>query len=869
MDAATPDKNLVKLFILSSFLFIIPYSFCAIKGYEMERGLYFYSHAIDKDKRTGLDLTPEKPFSSSQKFTISFDFKIRAGEDNYGYVFRLIGNDTVNIDFISDIAYSNLYMVVKDKTLLRFNTDKIPDFGFDQWMNVKLTVDLKENKLHFSINGENKSIESSLLKLKKFRIFFGGNKYKEFATTDVPPMVLKNLCLFNDKNQLIRNWKMEKHGDNCVFDECKSAVAVVVNPLWEIDKHVYWKTLKTIRLSSLRHPQIAFDSKNKRIFIVERNWVYTYDLKSNSTDSTEAEFGLPYYLKINQLHYDIKRDRLFLYEFEKNRLNQFDFQTKKWDENNNSLFSPNFMHHNRYYDENEQMIYTFGGYGFHFYSSLLQTFSENEQNWRKIDLSNHISPRYLAGMGVWNDSLFLCFGGYGNDSGKQYEFPHNYYDLYSINPKTAEVKKLWDLESVEKNFTNSNSLIVNNENQTFYTLTYPNHVYETQLSLHEYRLDAPLFRLLGNAIPFRFNDVDSYCDLFKPDDNSALYAITSFMEETIGNEINIYSITYPPLSISDTLQSGKKNNASLFRIVLLIVGGIVLVGASALYVSKLIKQKKQLPFFQNTMDILMKRSKSLENKINTDNPIFPAIHLLGGFQVIDNHNTNITNNFTPTSKQLFFLLYFRTVNDHKGISSLELSRMLWPDVDEKNVRNSRKNVYLSKLRSLLNDVGDIKITYENAATWTISLNDSLFIDYEQVVRLISHFGKNVEIDKNELRKLLNIAKQGKLLPYYEFEWLDDYKANYEALIINHLLKIASDPQIKTDLPLLLAISDVILIQDSIEEAGIKLKCNTLLRLGKKKPALQCYNKYVEEHLRLLGIKPELAFETILSNYTQK
>ena len=678
-------------------------------------------------------------------------------------------------------------------------------------------------------------------------------------------MVLKNLCLLNDKNQVIRNWKMEKHGDNRVFDEYKSAVAAVVNPLWEIDKHVYWKTLKTIRLPSLRHPQIAFDSKNKRVFIVKRNWIYTCDLKNGRIDSTEAGFGLPYYLKINQLHYDKKRDRLFLYEFEKNRLNQFDFQTKKWDENNNSLFIPTFMHHNRHYDENEQVIYTFGGYGFHSYSALLQKYAENEQSWSRIDLSNHISPRYLAGMGVWNDSLFLCFGGYGNDSGKQYEFPHNYYDLYSINPQTAAVKKLWDMEAVEKNFTNSNSLIVNNENQTFYTLTYPNHVYETQLSLHEYRLDTPSFRLLGNAIPFRFNDVDSYCDLFKSDDNSALYAITSFMEEASGNEINIYSITYPPLSISDTLQFDKETHSISFRIVLLVLGAIVLIGAFALYISKLMKQKKQLPFFQNAVNVLMKHTKSLDNTTNTDNPIFPAINLLGGFQVIDNHNTNITNNFTPTTQQLFFLLYFRTVNDDKGITSLELSRILWPDVDERNVRNSRKNVYLSKLRSLLGDVGDIKITYENAATWTISLKNSVFIDYEQVVRLISHFEKNTEVEKDELGRLLHIAKKGRLLPYYEFEWLDDYKASYETLIINNLLKIASYPQIKNDLPLLLAISEVILIQDSIEETGIKLKCNTLLRLGKKKLALQCYNKYVEEHLRLLGIKPELTFDTVLSN----
>jgi hypothetical protein len=52
-----------------------------VQADSMEKGLYFHSFLVDKDSRTGLNLTPEKPLSLSGGFTLTFDFKIRPEHD--------------------------------------------------------------------------------------------------------------------------------------------------------------------------------------------------------------------------------------------------------------------------------------------------------------------------------------------------------------------------------------------------------------------------------------------------------------------------------------------------------------------------------------------------------------------------------------------------------------------------------------------------------------------------------------------------------------------------------------------------------------------------------------------------------------------
>lgn len=840
------------------FITLIRFSFVWADNTEdkVNEGLYFQSFLVDKDSRTGLDLTPEKPFSFSDGFTITFDFKMRPEHDTYGYIFRIICNQNTNIDLISNIESPSLMLVSGNTTLTNFPTSEIREYAKGEWIKTELTVDIENNEIKISFNGQQKSINHEIRHLKKFNICFGRNNDINFSTTDVAPFILKEVRIFDHKNRPVRHWKLNRHGDSCVFDEWKSAKAITTNAVWEIDYRTEWKKRATVTIAG-KYPQIAFDRKNKRLFIAKDNLIHIYDAEKDMTHEIKSGHGTSFSVDINQLLYDETNDRLISYDFIKNHLGEFNFSTQEWNNEDGTYSLRRFMHHNKYFDKKNRTVYTFGGYGFHQYSSLLQFFSATERQWQSIDLSAFIHPRYLAAMGVWSDSLLLCFGGYGNASGKQHESPHNYYDLYAVNPYTQNVRKIWELPRIDKHFTNSNSLVVNKKSQTFYTLSYPNNVYETQMFLHEYNLQEPEFRRLGNPIPFLFNDVESYCDLFIPSDSSALFAVASYMAGD-NSKIDIYSISYPPLNMTDILQTENEsaNISYTLLYILLFTVMSILIYLAVKWLKKMIQIHSVLKAIEsnNKSDKKVKEEKNMTTT-------YPAIYMLDMFEVMDAKGVNISYLFTPTISQMFILLYLRT-RDGKGITSNELQKLLWPEKDFESARNNR-NVYFNKLRPILHIMGNIQLAKRNDFWVLLHDKGAIYCDYETVMDNIEIIRKNAELDIELLQTTLRIAKKGKLLPPYEPEWLDNYKTTYSNTIIEFLLSLTEHPNVKNNLLLLLNISEIILIQDSLEDSAIRLKCSILYKLGKKKQALQCYNKYTEEHLRILNIDPELTFEKIV------
>jgi two-component SAPR family response regulator len=823
---------------------------------KVEEGLYFHSFKVDKDSRTGLHLTPEKALSLPNGFTLAFDFKIRRERDIYGYIFRIVGDQETNIDLISTIEANSLMLVMKNTTLMEFHfVTEIPEVSEEKWVSAELTVDTDRNLMTFTVNGLSKSAGCEIGHLEKFDICFGWNDNSNFATTDVTPFILKDVKLYDNKKRPIRHWRLNKHGDGYVVDEYKSAKAIATNAVWKIDRHTEWRKHATITTSG-QYPQIAFDKDHKRVFIVNNNIIFMYDAEKDITNRVKPKRGIPFKLEINQLLYESATGQLIMYDFEKNHLGRFDFTAEEWNNDDDTLVLSHFMHHNKYFDEKSRTLYALGGYGFHQYSALLQSFPETTSQWERADLSAVIHPRYLASMGTYNDSLLLFFGGYGNESGKQYESPHNYYDLYTIHPKTQNINKIWELTDVDKHFTNSNSLVVNKANQTFYTLSYPNNIFETQAFLHEYSLQTPGFRKLGNPIPFLFNDVESYCDLFIPADSSALFAVTSSKE---GNDskVEIYSISYPPLSRADTLQTDNKNASLLY--ILLYAMLSVIIALPIFLLGKRIRKMTRIKSVLKTIEMNNNADKKAEAEESKTS--FPSIRLLDVFEVHDSKGFDISHFFAPMISQMFLLLYFRTSGEGKGITSNELQKILWPDKDSESARNNR-NVYFNKLRPILNMIGVSLCKVKDF--WILSYDkDAVFCDYEQVMKNIALIRENAELDKKLLRTTLRIVEKGKLLPSYELEWLDNYKTTYVNTVIEFSESLSTHPDVKNDLPLLLNIAEIILIQDSLEETAVKLKCGLLFKLGKKKQALQFYNKYAEEHLEILNIKPELTFDEIV------
>lgn len=89
-----------------------------------DEGLWFVSHTAIPEDRTSLVLSPDTPMDARQSFSLDFDVKFRMEEHCFGYVARIIVNDTLNIDLLSNMNAdrSRLVLVAGDRRLMDLDT---------------------------------------------------------------------------------------------------------------------------------------------------------------------------------------------------------------------------------------------------------------------------------------------------------------------------------------------------------------------------------------------------------------------------------------------------------------------------------------------------------------------------------------------------------------------------------------------------------------------------------------------------------------------------------------------------------------------------------------------------------------------------
>ena len=848
------------------FLLFILFIACSIQvdgNDEIKKGLYFHSFEVDKDKRTSLNLTPDKPLDLSRGFSISFDINLRNEEHTFGYVFRILANDTLNIDFITKISRpnDNFSLVIK-QTVINFDNAEIGAPIENKWLKVLLVYDPENNTISVSINGVRKEASLPAFKMNRSQIYFGGNNQGVFSTTDVAPMTVKDIRIFNNKQALIRHWVLAKHTIDCVYDECVSAIATVFNPVWEIDYHAKWSRKESWLLEGRNH-QIAFDAEHDLFYFIRSVSLFAYDLKKQRLDEIQVKGSNSLNSQLSsQLVYMPDNNVLMSYNFDEKHLSFFDFSTNKWSREDNTATFQRYAHHNRLVLEDKNLLLTFGGYGLHRYNSLFHKSNIVENKWDSVDLKQTIPPRYLSGMGRLDDNHVIIFGGFGNESGIQEESPRNFYDLYVLNIDDLEAKKIWELPNPNEHFANSNSLVVNNESRKFYGLAYPNKRYASYIVLHEYNLDYPEYNIVGDSIPYYFNDIGSYCYIFQSANKTELYAITSYIRGN-SSDIQLFAIAYPPLNPEATLQYTFSTTQRKYWLWLWLLVPVIICVVVLYYYRK---RKKQVITADSDVD------KQIPEK--EEDPVYydqilaekrpSSIYLLGNFQVIDNEGNDITKNFTPTTMQLFLLLLMSTIKNGQGITSKELKKLLWSDKEDDSARNNR-NVYINKLRSLLKSFGEIKVMNQESY-WSIQYGKDVFCDYERLQVLLKILQSTDRFSIKLLRELVDIAFRGTLLPFIQQpEWLEAYQSDYDNRLIECMLTFCKREEVKNDLLLLLKIADVILLHDNIEEDAIKLKCYALFRLGRKNLALNAFNKFTVDYESLLATKHNLIFDELVKS----
>jgi len=219
-----------------------------------------------------------------------------------------------------------------------------------------------------------------------------------------------------------------------------------------------------------------------------------------------------------------------------------------------------------------------------------------------------------------------------------------------------------------------------------------------------------------------------------------------------------------------------------------------------------------------------------------------CVRLFGGFRVLDKNGVDITSSFTPTLKQLLLVLILYTGKNSTGISSNKLLDIIWGDKELMAAKNNR-NVYLSRLRPLLQQIGDVTIGSHNGFR-NIKFGGDTICDFLEFISLSEK--NSPENNNRSLELLLN----GMLLPNVESDYVDSFKSDFSNSALDFLTNLLHQDDIS--LKQRVKIADIIFQHDFINEDALQVKCKALHTLGRTGMAHAVYDSFCKEYMTLMG-----------------
>jgi len=854
-----------KTLILFLMLFLLPET----STYGQQYGLRFSGAEVPQYQRTSLDLNPEGFFSFRNDFTLSFDLSFPPDLHRYyGYIIRIIDNEDTNVDLVfnyRDYETSGLTVVHKNQQTNIFLETNLVEL-FDNWKTIALAFDLKKNQLTLSF-GDTSIVAKDILLKHKVKILFGGNDYKNFKTTDVTPMIIRDIRI-SEGNNLLHHWPLNESNGNFENDLVRNKRAQIQNPTWIRHLFQNWENVYNETIDG--QATVAYNAKDEKIYLLGLNRMKIYD-PFTKTNETLRYYNTPQSIIMGrQAFFDTLNDRLILFNIWDTNFSSFDFNTFEW---NNIYTGPQnptlYWHFNKHYLEKDNALLVLGGYGQYEFRNLVHKFSFSTNEYDTLQtIGDTYHPRYLAALGAVNDTLFLL-GGRGSISGQQIESPTNFYDLTAFSLKNKRFTKLYDFIPPVEDAVFANSMVIDKTDDVFYALSFPNHEFHSYLQLVRGGLNEPHFELLGDKIPFQFEDILSFADLYYCKSINKLIAVTLFYDKDADStDFSVFTISFPPEKFIEYTDKTRNVFSSKWHVLILVIAGSVLL---FLFTILFIKYNKTLAVRdkdKRVEDTTNDESEKVGESIIIDDSTKDveevsyrnAILFFGGFKIFNNDSVDITNKFSPLLKELFLLVWLNSMKGYNGVSSEKMKELFWFDKDDKKAMNNR-SVNIAKLKSLLEEIDSCKLS-RKTGYWKIEFDDNVvYNDYWACLKLADI--KKV-LQKNDVIKLIDIVNQGSFLEDLSYEWLDAFKADISNIMIDTLVEFGLSFNIKQHPCFIIKLAKTIFKFDIVNEEAMILKCKALIAEGKHSMAKKCYSEFIKNYNTLYDSDFDHSFSEIIS-----
>jgi len=235
------------------------------------------------------------------------------------------------------------------------------------------------------------------------------------------------------------------------------------------------------------------------------------------------------------------------------------------------------------------------------------------------------------------------------------------------------------------------------------------------------------------------------------------------------------------------------------------------------------------------------------------------IQLFGDFKVLDKNGNEITSLFTPKLKQLFLIILLYSQRNKNGISTKELTDILWQGHSSQSAKNSR-GVTIRKLRLILESLDSVQINF-HIDRWSMVFSGSVYCDYVECLKLL----KREKIHDTDFNlNFYHIIQEGELFKGESYDWLDDFKGAIGNNIVDILLKFISELTIEHDNELILKLTDRILETDPVSDQALAFKLKALIKQNNYNLAKFTFDRFCLLYEEMYGEKFTRKFDELVA-----
>ena len=235
------------------------------------------------------------------------------------------------------------------------------------------------------------------------------------------------------------------------------------------------------------------------------------------------------------------------------------------------------------------------------------------------------------------------------------------------------------------------------------------------------------------------------------------------------------------------------------------------------------------------------------------------IQLFGDFKVLDKNGNDISSQFTPKLKQLFLIIMLYSQRSKNGISTKELTDILWMGHSSQSAKNSR-GVTIRKLRLILESLDTVQINF-HIDHWSMAFSGPVYCDYVECLKLL----KREKIHDTDFNlNFYHIIQEGELFKGESYDWLDDFKGFIGNNIVDILIKFISELTIEKDNELILRLTDRILVTDPVNDQALAYKLKVLIKQNNYNLARFTFDRFSILYEEMYGEKFKSKFEELIA-----